>query len=87
MRMELLPPFVYLKRLTDRVKREAGSEDSQNQKSGANAADLDCSDCALSGGPEETQSEQLDPRDPSLFFLQSIAFPPSTTLQRILNIN
>ncbi len=52
-RMDLLPPFAYLKRLTDQAKREANSEgSSRNENSGPLAAVPECSDCTLSGGPE-----------------------------------
>lgn len=51
--MDLLAPFAYLKRLTDRVKREANSEGvARNENSGVAAAVPDCSDCTASGGPE-----------------------------------
>ena len=59
-RMDLLAPFAYLKRLTDRAKREANSEGiTRNENSGVAAAVPDCSDCTASGGPEETRTPDL----------------------------
>lgn len=52
-RMDLLPPFAYLKRLTDRVKQSPLSEGPQPTKnSGTLAAASKCSDYTASGGPE-----------------------------------
>jgi hypothetical protein len=52
-RMDLLSPFAYLKRLTDKVKRETNSEGTErNENSGVDAAVPECSDCTASGGRE-----------------------------------
>ncbi len=52
-RMDLLPPFGYLKRLTDQVKQGADSKGNEkNENSGVAAAALKRSVCTASGGPE-----------------------------------
>jgi hypothetical protein len=59
-RMDLLSPFAYLKRLTDRVRREVNSEGTErNENSGTEAAVPNCSDCTASGGPKETRTLDL----------------------------
>jgi hypothetical protein len=52
-RMDLLPPFAYLKQLSDWAKHRANLEGtSRNENSGPSAAVPECSDCTSSSGPE-----------------------------------
>lgn len=56
-RLELLPPFAYLKQLADRVKGETNSEDGlRNKNNSISAVVPNCSDCTISGGPEGKRS-------------------------------
>ena len=60
LRMELLSPFAYLKRLKERT---TGGDNitsaSGNKNSSHMTAAPKCSDCAASGGPEETRTPDL----------------------------
>ena len=59
-RMDLRSPFAYLKRLTDRAKREADAEGTErNKNSDQNVAAPECSDCTASSGPEEIRTLDL----------------------------
>lgn len=59
-RMDLLPPFGYLNRLTNRLRQEANSEGVQRIKnSGLDTAAAQCSGLTTSGGPEEIRTPDL----------------------------
>ncbi len=83
-RMELLAPFAYLKRLTDRIKRETRSEGTQgNKNSGTSAADPECSDCTASGGLDESLIEPQTLPIAMIEFLHSISFPQQKVIARL----
>jgi len=83
-RMDLLSPFAYLKRLTDRVRREASSEGTErNENSGADAAVPECSDCTASGGPDESLIEPQTLPIAMIEFLHSISFPQQKVIDRL----
>ncbi|MEQ9032563.1 MAG: recombinase family protein, partial [Aggregatilineales bacterium] len=67
--MELLSPFAYLKRISDRVKEKA-NENVGNKNSSVKATASDSSDCTASGGPDESLIEHSLPLA-TIEFLQS----------------
>lgn len=86
LRVELLPPFSYLHGLSDRIRNADGGDDGD----GKTKASVKAGSCSISialGGLDEIQSEHRFPLKPSLKFLQTIVFPQSTSLQRILKLN
>ena len=81
LRMELLPPFAYLKEVTDRVRQE--SEDT-GRKTKTSAQAGQCSSLISLGEPDKTQSEH-PPQYKTAFFLQQLIFPQSAILARLSN--
>ena len=78
-RMDLLSPFAYLKRLTDRVRREANSEGTErNENSGTEAAVPECSDCTASGGPEGIRTLDLYS---AIVALSQLSYSPTSSRQ------
>ena len=59
LRMELLSPFAYLKRLKDRAVDDNNDLEGTTENSNPGTAAINCSDCTASGGPEETRTPDL----------------------------
>jgi DNA invertase Pin-like site-specific DNA recombinase len=85
-RLELLPPFSYLRHVTKRVQSNGGAGAVQGKtKTSAKAGQ--CSDYVLSGDPQNSQNEPLAPRiniENFAHYVELTAYPQRSALEPLL---
>jgi len=84
LRMELLPPFAYLKEVTDRVRQE--SEDTR-RKTKTSAQAGQCSSLISLGDPQVSGSEPLAPNlsiQNFAHYVELTAYPQRSALEPLL---
>ncbi|MDX1992565.1 MAG: hypothetical protein SF029_09250 [bacterium] len=80
-RLELLPPFSYLRHVTERVQNNGGSAVEGKTKTSTQAGQ--CSDYIQSGELSKTQLEHRILSVNTLEFTHTIAFPQNNKLKRL----
>jgi hypothetical protein len=84
LRMELLAPFTYLTKLSQKLQVIEVGKNSKEAESETASLFAGCSTCTTLGVPDGIQSEHVSPQTTAQF-LQQLTFPQSAVLQRLTN--